>query len=98
MNSNAPANPSPSDRPARQPMGWRLLRWGVAGFAALVTFVALGYVEENWRGKRAWEAYRNELEAKGEKLDLKDFIPPPVPDDQNFAMTPFLAFLFDFNP
>src|SRR5579872_1414586 len=91
MNPKDPANQSKSDP-------WRPLRWSLVAFASLVTLVALGYVEENWRGKRAWEAYRNELEAKGEKLEVKDFIPPPVPDDQNFAMTSFLAFLFDFNP
>ncbi len=26
------------------------------------------------------------------------FVPPPVPDEENFAMTPFLAPLFDLNP
>lgn len=61
-------------------------------FAGLVAFIV---AEENWRAKRAWDACRRELEAKGEKLDLKDFIPPPVPDDQNFAMTPLLRPLWE---
>jgi hypothetical protein len=65
---------------------------------ALMTLVTLFFVEENVRGKHAWNQYRQQLEARGEKLDYLAFVPPPVPDDQNFAMTPFLAPLFDFNP
>ncbi len=59
--------------------------------AALATLLALIWAEENYRGKRAWEACRRELEAKGEKLDWAAFAPPQVPDDQNFLKTPFLA-------
>jgi hypothetical protein len=64
----------------------------------LVTLVALVISEENWRGKRAWAKYSAELKARGEELDYEKFVPPPVPDDENFAMTPFLACLFDYNP
>ena len=45
--------------------------------------IALFYAEEDWRGKRAWEKCKRELEAKGEVLDWNAYIPPPVPDDQN---------------
>ncbi len=31
------------------------------------------------------------MEAKGEKLDWQAFIPPPVPDDQNFFCAPIVA-------
>lgn len=62
--------------------------------AALVTLLALVWAEENYRGKRAWEACRRELEAKGEKLDWTAFAPPNVPDDQNFLKTPLLAAAF----
>lgn len=66
----------------------------------LVLGVLLGlfYAEEDWRGKRDWEKYKRQLEAKGVELDWKKLIPPPVPDEKNFAMTPFLAPLFDLNP
>lgn len=64
--------------------------------AVLVTLLALLCAEETWRGKRAWNNYKQSLEAQGEKLDWKDYVPVPVPDDQNFAMTPFLAPLFDY--
>ena len=77
---------------------WRWLRRGLVSIAAIVTLVVLYYVVEAWRGKRAWVNYRNQLVAQGVEMDLKTFIPPTVPDDQNFAMTPFLAPLLDFNP
>ena len=50
----------------------------------LVTLIAILYAEEDWRGKRAWENCKRELEAKGAVLDWNAYIPPPVPDDQNF--------------
>ncbi len=76
----------------------RVLSRLLFGLAALATLIALAYAVTNWRGKRAWERYKAQLEAQGEQLDFAAFIPPRVPDDQNFAMTPFLAPLFDFNP
>jgi hypothetical protein len=62
--------------------------------AWVVTLIALFYGEENWRGRHAWNQYRQGLEARGELLDLKSFIPKPVPDEQNFAATPFLKSWF----
>jgi hypothetical protein len=76
----------------------RRVRRGLVSIAALVTLVALFYAEENWRGSHDWGKYQREWEAKGEKFDRQAFVPPPVPDEQNFAMTPFLAPVFDFNP
>ena len=61
------------------------------GLACFATLIALFYAEENWRGKRDWENYKREWEAKDEKFDFKDFVPPPVPDDQNFALTPIVS-------
>ena len=99
-------SPSTSDTP-RLPTISRFITWlfsrsllgcALVGLAGLVTLIALVCTEENWRGKRAWSRYKHELAAQGEKLDLEAYIPPPVPDEQNFAMTPFLAPLFDFNP
>ncbi|HSY74541.1 MAG TPA: hypothetical protein VK810_03645 [Dongiaceae bacterium] len=75
----------------------KLVGWGfrrrnfkkfLFGLACLATLIALFYAEEDWRGKHDWEKYKHEWEAKGEKFDFKDFVPPPVPDDQNFAMAP----------
>lgn len=67
---------------------WRNLRRLLFGIVCFVTLIALFYAEENWRGKWAWKNYQRAAEARGEKLDLVALAPPPVPDDQNFAMTP----------
>lgn len=48
----------------------------------------LAYPVENWRGKRAWEQCKRDLEARGEILDWDALIPPPVPDEQNFFNAP----------
>src|SRR5258708_4717661 len=69
----------------------RILRRRVFALACFVTFVALFYSEENWRGRRAWENCKRDLESKGEVLDWEGFIPPPVPDDQNFYKAPKMA-------
>jgi len=68
--------------------GWRILRWILIGCASLATLIAILYAEEDWRGKRAWENCKRELETKGAVLDWDKFIPPPVPDDQNFFKAP----------
>ncbi|HKW31175.1 MAG TPA: hypothetical protein VJT54_17760 [Verrucomicrobiae bacterium] len=75
--------------------GWRILRRILISLAVLATLVALLYTEEDWRGKRAWENYKHELEAKGEKLDWQAFVPPSVPDDQNFLTAPIFTNILD---
>ena len=62
-----------------------------------VTLVSLGvffYAVENWRGRRAFERSRLELEAKGEKMAWADWLPKPVPDASNFFKAPGMAGLF----
>ena len=73
-----------------------LLKFGLLGIGALVLLVLLlaGFI--NWQGGRAWKQFRAESEAKGERFELADFIPKPVPPEQNFATTPLLAPLLDF--
>ena len=75
--------------PLRRLMTWLLQRRFYA-LACLATLVALFYAEENWRGKRAWDNYRQEWEAKGERFDFASIVPPPVPAEQNFALTPIV--------
>jgi hypothetical protein len=83
-------------RLARWMCHWRNFRKVLFGVFCLITLVALFWAEENWRGHRAWENFKREYEAKGEKFDLASFVPPPVPDDQNLAMTPLLRTPYDF--
>jgi hypothetical protein len=66
------------------------------GLAWLATLIALFYTEENWRGKHDWEKFKREWEAKGEHFDFASVVPPPVPDDQNFAMTPVVASCYEY--
>ena len=95
MNTNP--DPSVPDRPPLPTrffhwlFSWRTLRRILLTLAALVTLAALFLAEEGWRGKRAWERFKREWEAKGEHFDLASFQPKPVPAEQNFASTPFLA-------
>jgi len=64
--------------------GWRVVRRILIGLAVVATLVAIFYTEEDWRGKRAWEKTKHQLEARGVVWDWNKYIPPPVPDDQNF--------------
>ena len=77
-------DPAPSHS-NRRFFTWRTLRRIVIVLAWTASIIALLYGVENWRCNRAWEKYRAAAEARGEHLDWKYFIPPPVPDDRNFA-------------
>ncbi len=70
---------------------WKHWRRTLFGLACFATLIALGYAEEDWRGKHDWKKFQREWEARGEKFDFASIIPPPVPDDQNFAMSPVVA-------
>jgi hypothetical protein len=95
-----------NDQPKTSPSTWerstvvRSGRWLCSGrgirrvlivLAWCATVIGLWYGEENWRGRRAWNQYREATEARGESLDFATYIPKPMPDDQNFAATPFLT-------
>ncbi len=76
---------------------WRGVRRMLIVLAWAVTIIGLFYGEENWRGRRAWNQYRDAAAARGLSLDWSAYIPKPVPDDQNFAATPFLKTFFQTN-
>ena len=67
---------------------WRNFKRFLFGVACFATVVAVFYAEENWRGKHDWENFKRDWVTKGEQLGPAAVIPPPVPDDQNFAMAP----------
>lgn len=66
------------------------------GFVGLILLIAGIYVEEDWRGYRAWEHYKEMLRAKGEILDWNAYIPAPIPDDQNVMKAPHMEEWFSF--
>ncbi|MDB6024042.1 MAG: hypothetical protein JWM68_265 [Verrucomicrobiales bacterium] len=95
---NTPTNAAPSRnfiaRFFSWLFSWRIVRRLLIAFVWVATIVVLFYAEENWRGRRAWNAFRQTLEAKGEQLELRAFIPKAVPEEQNFAATPIVKSWF----
>ncbi len=67
---------------------WRNLKRFLFATACLATLIALFYAEEDWRGEHDWEKSKRQWEANGENFDAQSVVPKPVPDDQNFAMSP----------
>ena len=76
---------------------WLTVRRALIALACMATFIGLCYTIEHWRGKRAWMEFKNRMEARGERFDLAYVVPKPVPDEQNFAMTPLLKPLLDYS-
>jgi hypothetical protein len=72
----------------------KILRRLLFALAAVVTLAVLALAEENWRGARAWQNYKREMEAQGDQFDAARLIPPTVPDNENFGMTPLFAPIF----
>ncbi|MCS7338733.1 MAG: hypothetical protein NZ739_10945 [Verrucomicrobiae bacterium] len=85
---------------ALPPSRFRPGRWALGaayfGLIMLATPLMMLLTIENARGRVAWELFRRNWEAKGERFDWASFLPEPVPPEQNFAMTPLLAPLFDY--
>jgi hypothetical protein len=77
---------------------FRLTWWLVFALGVLLMLVTMFYTVENWRGKRAWDHCRRQLEAKGALLDWSAYIPAPVPDDQNVFKAPWMEDWFVKNP
>jgi len=93
---DAPAQPGIVRRLWNFTVCWRMARHVLIGMAGLLTLVAIVWVFEGIRGKRAWEQFEAEMAAMGEALDPEDLKPAPVPDLKNFAMTPLLAPLLHY--
>ncbi|MGH9593288.1 MAG: hypothetical protein ACRD5L_09370, partial [Bryobacteraceae bacterium] len=53
-----------------------------------MVLAAIFYLEEDSRGKGAWENCRTTLRARHESVDWADYIPPAVPDASNFFKAP----------
>src|ERR1017187_5186833 len=66
---------------------WRTL----ITLAILIVIGACFYAEENARGLRVWQKCEREITARGESLNWNDYLPAPVPDDQNFYKAALMA-------
>ncbi len=82
---------TPQSPPASAPRRRRLsrrARSGALAVAALAVLTAVFYLEENWRGGSAWQSVKENLKGQQEKLDWADYVPPAVPDGENFYKAP----------
>jgi hypothetical protein len=73
----------------------RIGKFGKTVIAILLLTVAAYAILDFW----AWhdlQKFKRDWEAKGEHFDFKSFVPPPVPDDQNFALTPIVATSYEW--
>ena len=76
----------------------KALKWILISLVAMIVLAFMFYAEEDWRGKRDWENYKRQLEASGETFDWSDYIPPTVPDAQNFFEAPKMQEWFIRDP
>jgi hypothetical protein len=74
--------------PAIRRLLGRLLARRFLVLGCLITLVALFYAVENWHGRRAWQSFKQQREAQGERFEMASLMPPPVPPSQNFFETP----------
>jgi hypothetical protein len=79
-----------SDNPPNQSsrrVGQRIL----LGLFCLALMAFFAVLVMNMSDKGGLNRFERQWEAKGEHFDFASFIPKPVPDDQNFALTPIVA-------
>ncbi|MCE9610283.1 MAG: hypothetical protein K8R23_08835 [Chthoniobacter sp.] len=65
-----------------------------SGFLALVVFAVGAHLFANWRAEVRWQRYCTEARARGVKLTLAEFVPPEIPDAENFAALPMFKAIF----
>jgi hypothetical protein len=80
------------NREKRRPKKWVV----ILTMVFLPALVCLFYLEEDVRGKWGWSKFKHAEEASGEKFAVSDFVPPAVPDEQNFAVIPLLRPVLDY--
>jgi hypothetical protein len=73
------------------PLLKRLLWWAAATAAILAITAVLVCITTANRARLEWEQTQQNLRARGESLNWGDYLPQPVPDDQNFFEAPIAA-------
>lgn len=82
------------DQPTKPPRLRRFLVRLVFVLVCLLTLLVACTIVEGFRGRAAWRAYAEEATARGVKLDFAAFIPPAIPDAENFASIPIFEAIF----
>ena len=75
----------------RTKRGWRILRRILISLAVLATLIAHFLHRGRLARQTRLGKLQTRMEAKGEKLDWQAFVPPSVPDDQNFFTAPIFT-------
>jgi len=75
---------------------WLLTKPVTLGLAGIIVLLTVFYVEEDLRGKLAWQRYRRQLIAGGQVLDWDTLIPAPVPEAENVFRAPRIKNWFVF--
>jgi hypothetical protein len=83
-------NDSPPEQPRRR-IGQKIL----FGFLCVALLAYIVILVLNASDKGELNRYERQWEAKGEHFDFASFVPKPVPDDQNFALTPIVASCYE---
>jgi hypothetical protein len=88
VTATVPEEPS-SNRKSwlRRCVGW-LLKGALVIAVLLFLLIVFAYAYADWSGARAWAKAKPQIEAAGISLDPNTYIPPPVPDAENFAALP----------
>jgi hypothetical protein len=71
--------------------GWPYVRRALIALGCVIGLIAAFYLEENIRGRIAWNSFQTQGQKKGERFDFASFVPPTEPDERNFAMAPIVA-------
>lgn len=93
MSSTTPTDPAKTDARKRSRFRAGLARTAF-GLAVGATLVGGWYAIERTRGRASWERYEAQARAAGVKLDMADYLPPEVPDAENFASMPIFQKAF----
>lgn len=68
----------------------RFLKTPLGIFGLIILFIIGFYAVEDWRGKRLWKKCKTDYEAQREHLDWAYFVPPEIPDEENFFKAPMM--------
>ncbi len=76
----------------------KAIKWVLILLAGLFVLALIFSFAEEQHARSIWQSCYDEVKAKGGSLEWKDYIPPDVPDDQNFFKAPKMQDWFQQQP